>query len=370
MASDWLEDFERYPDVTSALAGPWAWLGGAFSISSANPGTGSKNLRMDPSVSNTSPVINSVGFARRVFGATRTTEGVGYRISLPQLPALDGTGTVNGQSAFYCAVFLDQSANIQLAFQIGTDGSLLCLSGVYLPGITGVPTIIDRSQPCFRAGGFQKLEFKVGVGSSGAYEARVNGVTRLNGTTNTNPSGAGEVSQILFGQPRNSLATIDTGVIDFDDMHAWNTSGQSPTDFVGNGAVVASALNGDTATADWSIVGGAGSGFASLGDGSDSTGIDAAAVNDKSAFTRAAMPGTVTGVISAQINFRAQKVGAGDCDVLPSFISGASEDTLSAQVMNTTPGWFWQGEAQDPATSAAWTVSALNAANVAFKRTL
>lgn len=369
------ETFENYADIAAMLqtagAGAWGNVGACFSLSAANPRTGAKNLRFDETASAGAAGINGVSNARQLFGSTKTTAGIEYAIYLPALPAIDGlVQTIN---AFHLATFLDQSGIPQLAFQLGTDGSILALDGQSMGSFTAQPTRVwARSQPCVFPKTYCQLGFKVvGVSAGGVFEVRVNNQTVLNMSgVDTNPSGAGEVSQVLIGPSRSQVVSLNTGPIDIDDWHTWDDAGgNGPADFVGNACCIRRRFTADTAEADWSKSTGS-AGYALLDDASDATYIDdGATVGHKSAFTAEALPGTVAAIIYQQINNRGLKTVAGDCGLTPTFLSASAESAGVEQLFTTAEAQRAAVTADDPNTSTPWIVSGANAAKARFKRT-
>lgn len=374
MAGRWCDPFDEYPDTAHMLDGVYANVGSSWSLSTANPCTGTKSFRLTTGIFILDGGINAAMTARRIFGVPLLSAGVAYHLYLPELPPTD-TGRVSECSeALQLMVFLDASGIPQVTLRCGTDGSVIAYRGCNAT-ISAFSynneTLLARSNPCITAKTYNHIEALVHCDVlGGAVEVRVNGVTVLNiAGVNTDFSGAAEVSQVLMGLFANETDN-NIGAIDFDDLHAWDTIGASPTDFVGNSAVIYRAPSADTATADWAATPGLPA-YPLLDDNLDTTYISAPNVGERSAFLFADLPASVQGVIYQQLNWRGIKLNAGDCDVTPYFVSGGAEEDSAPVPMTTAETWRWAIQPEDPATSGApWTPASANASEGAFLRSL
>lgn len=353
MAGLWCEHFLEYGSDAQLLDGVFAQVDGWTIQSTTPPRAGANYLQM---------TSNTDGILRRIFGAPKP-DGAGYGFRFytavlpsvdPNIPAFGGIGPAFG--------FAAQTGYCQMVAFVGSDGSLIFCHGPFVAG-SGTAVQVYRTAPCITANTWQYIElFCNAETSGGAFEVRVNGTTVGSYTGNTDPVGTAEVSQAYivgnFGE--------HTAISDF---HAWDTlSGNGPTDFVGNCAVIRRELDADTAQADWDLSAGS-IGYSLLIDKSDATYISAATSGEKSAFGAAALPVGTTGIIYQQVKFRGLKTDAADCDVAPSMISGSDETAVTGQAMTSLETWRWGIFAEDPTTSAPWTLSAANASTPALTRT-
>ncbi len=361
MAGLWAEDFERFPNVASMLDGVWAEVAAQWALSATNPRTGSKCLR-----------VGNVAFqpARKTLLAAKTEAGVACAVFMDTLPTSEfalSAGIAPG--GLFLPQYRDAANNPQVSIGVGTDGRIVVWNrGWYTGGGAVQGTQLGASAQCLTANAYHHIESFVGIdAATGFVEVRVNGVTVLNLTNvNTDPTGAGEVSQIAFHNPGiNGVC-----VLDLDDVHAWDTAaGEGPTSFAGNASVFNRPMIQDTATADWSLSAGS-DGYALLADNSDATYIEAVNVGDRSSFVAGPLPADVVAVIYQQLNWRAVKTAAGDCSVAPSFVSGGSETVTPAFPLTTVETWRWGIVGDDPDTAAPWTPAAVDASQPTFERTL
>lgn len=358
MSALWCEPFDEYPDTAHMLNGTWAQVDGTWELSGINPRTGSTALRFKQT---------SLGYARRIFGGPKVAAGIEYAVCFQALPVREDLLV-----AVYLAGFLTAGGLGQVLFVLGTDGAIVAYSSFNFanPGL-GPATLLARSNPCIVTGGYMQVGFKVGAVDAvhGTLEVRVNGVTVLNlAGVNTDPQSAAEISQFcIYADGTGMMAPFDV-----DDMHAWDTvSGQGPTDFVGNAAAIYRPPSADTAIADWTITPAAATAYPWLKDNLDTTYIASPTAGQRSAFSFAALPSDTEGVIYQQLNFRAVKSDAGDCDLQPGFISSAVESDGPSVPISQAETWFWWIDAEDPATSGApWSVASANAVEGVFERTL
>lgn len=356
MSGLWCEHFQEYDPTLSGFSQP-ALLDGVFAI--ADGWQVQTAIPPRPGASYLWAAWNTDMILRRIFGAPKSGAGWGGRFFLGALPAHDSTE--NGGT--FSWAFLAQNGYAQMVAFIGSDGSLIIARGPWSVNASGF-TVIGRTLPCITARSWNYVELKcVPDDTTGTFEIRVNGVTVYNYTGNTDPMGTGEVSHAQFTGFYNS-----TGVA---DLHAWDTTpGNGPSDFVGNVAVFRRELDADTTQADWAKSSGS-TGYSLLIDKDDSTYVEADTTGLKSAFSGADLPAGVTGILYQQVKFRGQKTNAADCDVAPSMISTASDETtVTGQPMTTLETWRWGIFGDDPHTSAPWTLAAANASQAAITRTL
>jgi hypothetical protein len=356
MAGLWCENFQVYPSTANMVEGAWAQVDGGWSLSTVNPPEGGQNLRAG----------NNAGNIRRIFGADKETAGFAYRFYMPALPSID----ISVLNTLCLAIFLDSSARTSCIVVCGTDGSVIVKTGQVWPfSFASTWSVIDRSEPCILPAAYNHIEFAVTpAASDGSIEIRVNGVTVLNFTGDTIGLSDGTVSQVaVFEGDGNGSAPFDVS-----DMHAWDTlPGQGPQWFVGNAAVLTRPLDSDSSPEEWTPSSSGGPTYELLQDNNDSTYIDAPESGLEEAFGAAAFPDDVIGVVYQQVNFRAAKVGAGDCDVTPGIISGGILAEAAACIMTPQFSWYWGIIADDPDTSGApFSVDAANASKLALVRTL
>jgi hypothetical protein len=367
MAGLWADHFGQYYNTADMLQGAWAQVDSGWGISTANPPrAGASHMRQ---------ALHGNGIMRRVLGAPKTVAGWATRVYLNQLPVCEPE-TFGWAAGMFVRAWRNAVNNTQLYVVIGTDGAMAVYSGSAWDGGgdggSWAPNRIYRSLPCFYPQTYHHIEDRITVnGSTGNYELRVDGVTRVNiGGIDTDPRGTGDVSQVAIGA-MYALGSHDPEIqTDLADLHAWDSlEGEGPVDFVGNAAVLQRLLNQDTADADWSITGGA-TAYGVLIDKNASTYIQAASIGQKTGCKAASAP-TGTIPVYQQLSFRGIKTDGSDCNVAPGFkVSGVEVEQLG-QPMQMGEVWHWGIQSTDPSTSGApFSEAAMNATEFTFTRTL
>lgn len=372
---NWLEDFVKYPDISSMVLGAWSEVDSGWSVSNANPPrAGAKHLRSN--AANNSLI-------RRTIGGAKLTQGLATRWYFKALPVSEFETPNNNAHCGGWALrsWRDGVNSTILTLGLGTDGALQAYLGDQNGGGSAgwaAHRLGSRSVQCIFPKTYHHIEDRLHVdGSSGTYEVRVDGVTRINVSgVNTDYLGTTNIAQVAMGAVTAALFGLSVGfgsdfVPDLADVHAWDTAvGAGATDFCGNVGCLNQQLNADTATADFAKSSG-GVGYSLLQDASTSTYISSSTVGDKSAFGLAGLPGSTAGIIVRQVNYFAEKTDVSDCNLTPGFLGSGSEEGYGAEsIMNAGYAWKWGLVDTDPHTSSPWTVTGANASKALFKRTL
>lgn len=333
----WADSFDHYGVTgTNLTDGAWAQIFGAPTSDHARTGTYSFGLG-----------ANFSAVCRRVFGAAKGTAGVGMALFLPQLPTINDAMTP--------IQFNDGSNAQQIRIVIESTGAISAYKG-------GDPVALGTSSELITANGWNHLEAKVVVDdTTGAVEVRLNGVTILNlSGVNTDPNGSGEVSQYQTCNQTNRGAD---GSWYIDDVIAWDDSGSSNNDFIGDKKVFTDFPDADTADVDW--VPSAGSDlFAMIDDpdpDGDGTYDEAENVGDVMGVTYPNVDAAVLAISAIILVHKSRKTDAGTCNVQQSCISGVSNTDGVDRPMTTAYTLYHDVIEVDPATSAPWTPTGANA---------
>jgi len=373
MANRWSDGFGRYGATESYMLNgssgqAWAQVDDAWDLSTANPRTGTHHMRL----------TDGAGYKeiRRVFGGTLTEVFFGQALYFDQLPENEPTPGDTNPNGFYLAQFRSQSNVVQFSVFLGTDGAIAVYRGDGGAG-TFNDVLLGRSIPIVGAGAYQHFEhfLTVGDGTSGAYELRVDQVTRLNLTgIDTNYSG-GEVSQVAVGRIAGGVSTGpfgNVGNVDMADCYVNDTDsdGSGCDTFVGDCKSGWRTLTADTAQADFNLSSGS-SGSALLDETppNDADYIDTAATTARSDFGFADGPGNESEILTARPAVRAWKDDAGTCEIAPSLQSNAVDATVAAQPVTTAPAYYDSNVPLNPDTAAPWTPAELSAAFEIIERT-
>lgn len=211
------------------------------------------------------------------------------------------------------------------------------------------------------------IEFKATISDTvGTYELRVNGTNVASGSgADTRNGGTGVINQLNFGGATN------TGDVDIDDIYWLDTSGSAPNnDFLGDVKVECILPNGN--------------GNSSQFTGSDGDSIDnyllvdennldtadyvQSTANDQiDEYTFGDLTVTTGTVYGVQINASALKTDAGAKSIALMTRRSGTDYASSDQALSTSQQIHSQIREQDPSTSAAWTISGVNAAEFGVK---
>jgi len=373
MALLWCDGFDHYGgDVEKMSDGSWASVStgtSEFSISSAIKRTGAYSL------------FRSVEWwdnvtARRVFGGNKTTVGVGCALYVPALPP------VSDRAPIIELKDLNNIVSISLVLQ--TTGDLALYRG---DGISGTLLAVT-STPAIVAQSFQHIEIQATSDSTaGAVEVRVNGVTVLsvsgvNTIALTNESWTAFVTtaaavqgfaQVGFTgrrEPRQSNLGLFT--LYYDDVFAYDTTGDFNNSWMGDLRVYTLFPNADTAQADWTPL--SGSGFSNIDDPSDddssyiSAGVPGSPAETTSEFGLDDLPETTGLVYGVVLSSRVKKLEAGIADFQSGIVSNSVENQGPVHPLTPTYLYYDDVYEYDPDTGASFTTDAIDALQVQVNR--
>jgi hypothetical protein len=151
----WADPFDQYGALAHMLEGvgggaAWSQVDASgWSLSTANPATGTTHLRLSDSDTEDRVI-------RRIFGVAKQVVGFGYRFNVAELPELENDG------ALVMADFRDVSNVGQVMIVMGTDGSVFTKRGATFGGSGLGGTFIPggRSDPCVAPGGKHHFEYQ------------------------------------------------------------------------------------------------------------------------------------------------------------------------------------------------------------------
>ncbi len=205
------------------------------------------------------------------------------------------------------------------------------------------------------------LEFKVVTNNStGSYELKIGGTTALSGSSiDTQPGASAYHDNVYFS---SSLS------LSIDDLYICDSTGSLNNDFLGNCRVLAIRPTADGTTTDWTPS--AGDAYSCvdehpINDDTDYVESDTTDTLDLYGYADISDVGDIFGV---QINTCCRETDATNFSLKTTIRSGTTNYDDSAQVIGTTNYINKKRIAEvDPDTSAAWTISGLNAAEFGIK---
>lgn len=249
--------------------------------------------------------------------------------------------------------FLDNTtANVSLYLR--NDGSIRIIRKESTPVVlyTSLPGVAPIS-------GWFYLEVKmVFHESTGAFEVRVNGNTVISQTNaDTVVSGAGAYATSL------RLGTSTAMTIYVDDFYVCDTSGTVNNDFLGDCRVDAYLPTSDGALSAWTPEP-AGVHYTTVDEATPNTTdyVSSATVGNKELFGVPDMINTPLSIFGVQLAAAAWKTDAGFREIKGLVRISGTDYPSSALAVTETPAYKRKVWDQNPATSAAWTDAAVNAA--------
>lgn len=333
------------------LSGAWA----EFSNGNNNPAavsnaitarTGTYSLRFQHNNLATAGIL-----ARRVFGASLLTVGLGMGFRIDTLPSSNNIVGIRLKSG-------TNTPRISLIVQ--SDGTIEV--------ILGASTSLGSTDSAITTGSWHHIECKAVIDDTvGSVEVRVNGETEF--VINNINTGTIAITQFDVG-------TIDDGGGSFniyiDDLFAWNDAGSHNNDFMGPQRVLTIFPNGDVSPSDWAIVG-TSNGYDAINnvppDG-DGTYIGSDNVGEIAEFTLASLPPETEAIAAVYIPLMGKLEEAGIGNVQVSLVSNGEVISGPDQGL-TTAYTYWNNVLEtDPDTDAPWTKEGLEAALLRIEKTL
>lgn len=338
MALRFLDSFDHY--ATADLLQKWSSLGGSSqTIQAASGRRGGGCLRLTGAIS--SSVAKTLD--------NQATWVVGFALNVSALPSV-GTGRQ--------LVTLIDNATTHVVLRLNNDGTLSVLRST---------TVLATSVAVLAAGGFSYIELKATIDDTvGAYEVRLNGATILAASgVDTRNGGNASANRVELGGN-----TTPGGNYDYDDLYICDTtSAGSPSvnaDFLGDVRVDASFPNGNGNSSQF--VGSDGNStdnYLLVDEASqdgDTTYVQSSTVTEKDTYAFGDISHTPVSIFGVQINMIAKKDDAGARSIASVTRSGGADTNGATQALSTSYVDYLQIVEQDPNTAAAWTKTALNAA--------
>lgn len=226
----------------------------------------------------------------------------------------------------------------------------------------GDSTILATSTAIVSVGAWMYLEFLTTIHpSAGLAEARINGSVAVTFSGNTRNTANSQATTVRFGHQNVSLTrTSDNS--NWDDLYV-----RDDTTYLGDCVVAGLAPTGAGASGQW---------FPTPS-GTNWAAVDEAPANDLTDYVLSTTAGhrdlyavgdvppspplVVHGVRTLHC---AQKSDAGARSFAPVVQSGATSAVGTPRALSTSWAYYSQLYANDPATAAAWTVAAVNAAAI------
>ncbi len=311
-------------------------------------GSGTRGYGISASRWATGQGFSLIDVVNKIWGSNEATLIVGFAY-------LPGSVTALGD-----ILRLRDSTTTQVSVAVTATGQV----AIYRGG-SGGTQLAASSAGFLNTSTWHYFELKVLFNNSGTYELRVDGSgsALLSGsadTTQTANNYANDI-QLVSGSPASF----------FDDLYLINTSGPPNNDFLGDTRIEGRVPTGvgnyaqftPSAGANWQNVD-------DIPPNGDTDYNSSATVNQKDSFahqTLSTLTGTVRWVTHC---VDGRKDDAGTRKVAPLFRISSTDYVGSDDTLSTSYQFFTQTYETSPATSSAWTVSEVNAAEVGYKLTV
>lgn len=334
-----IDGFDHY--ATADIAKKWTTTSGAVAISAGNGRRSSSALNISS--------INQ--FVKKTFATGVATIIVGFAWKPLN----------NGSSGNPELLNLFDGATSHIAMNFNATNRLEIRRG----GYTG--TLLATSTTVFGTGTYYFIELKVTISdSAGVVVLKINGATDINlSSVDTRNAGNASVDTVTFGGSSSSAHSISY----IDDVYICDGLGSAPqNDFLGDSRIDTLFPNADGSNSAWTPSTGT-THYTLVDETTPNTTdyVESNVVGSKDTWNfqnLTAITGTIYG---AQICTAALKDDAGARSFANTLKSGATNADGAAQVMSTSQLYFMDIFATDPATAAAWTESAVNAAEFGVK---
>ena len=326
MALEFMDGFDHYNNTTN-LARKWD----AGSVASSFPAGrfGGNGLTMQNN-----------GTGANITLTAQQTRTIGFALFVNTLPS----------ASIVVAAFLD-AGTFQMELRLNSTGTL---------SATRNGTVLSTSSSTLSLSTWYYVEFQTKIDpSTGTYDVHVNGASVTSGSGNTRNTANSTANQVRV------TSTALPGSITFDDLYIRNDN-----TFLGECRIFTSLPTGDDASFKaWTPSTGT-SHFANVDDNPP---------NDDTDFNSSATAGQIdlftfpsispTGSIAAvQTVLTARKDDVGTRQICEECRSGSTNyDGANTFTMTSSYLMYREIRETDPATSAAWTLSAVNAAEFGVK---
>lgn len=333
----------------SGASGEVQTVGGTASIGTGTVRTGTYSLRCNPTTTATGYINIGKASAAGILGNfADVTLYTGFAFRAATLPAANSEPVYTNYGSL-----ADLKAELRI-----TSGGLLA-------HYNAAGTLVATGSNALSAGTWYYIEYMATNSATGAYEAKINGVSEFSGTSN---NGTGNTVFTAHGKGTNRNGqTVD---FFYDDIYVSNTGFKGSQYHIPEVRIL--LPNGAGASAGWTN--GTGTTFAEAdevppeSDGADATYIQTTASDDT--YHTFAVESTATKSVTGDVDGLAGYVWAktlstsGTNLVAPRIRNaGSNTDATQAEMTTGYRGHHVMAET-DPATGTAWTLSGIDTAEI------
>jgi len=252
-------------------------------------------------------------------------------------------------------VAFKDAGTAQLEIQMNSDGTL---------NVTRNGTVLGTSGASITAGNYHYIEFKATINdTTGSYELRLDGVNILSASNvDTKNTANTSINSVTLGASSGTLGALVT--YKYDDFYILDTTGSAPNNnFLGDVRIDSIYPSADGNYTQWTTS--TGSTHYTLVDETAPNGTDYVydgTTGNKDSYSMQDVPAlTAQTIYGVKVKAAALKDDAGSRTLKVGARSSTTDSVSSAQAITTSQLYYWHILETNPATSAAWTESAVNA---------
>jgi hypothetical protein len=197
--------------------------------------------------------------------------------------------------------------------------------------------------------------------STGSVTVKVDGTTVLTFTGDTRNGGTStNIDTVKFKAGRYNVDTV--GTISIDDLYICDGTGTVNNTFLGDVRVQSLLPSAAGSSTQWAVTGAANN-YTAAGESpyNDATYNSSSTVGQRDLYALTDLLSGTASVLGTQTVAHMQKSDAGTASAKLAIKSGATVYYDTTQSLGTSIAAYSQVREMDPATSAAWTVAAVNA---------
>jgi hypothetical protein len=274
------------------------------------------------------------------------------------------SGNNNDPTANFFGLYTDGGTTGHLYLRRTTTNTIQLYRGDAAGGVVTSPsgTVIATSAAGVLDGNWHYVEMSATINTTtGSVTVKVDGTTVISFTGNTKNGGTStNIDTLRFKTGRyvaNPIATIS-----IDDLYICDGTGTVNNTFLGD-VRVQSLLPNAAGSSTQLAVTGAANNYTAAGESpyNDATYNSSSTVGQRDTYALSDLVAGTAGVIGVQAVAHMQKSDSGVANAKVALKSGGSVYYDATQSLGTSVAAYSQVHETDPATSAAWTVAAVNA---------
>lgn len=259
-----------------------------------------------------------------------------------------------GSTAYDFCRLLD-AGSVQVGLGITTGGKLFLYRNTSA-------TVIETGTTTMFADTWYMIELKVTIGNSAAYEARIDEVTELSGTADTQQTANATTDALLYG---HLVSSGSSGF--FDDFYCCDTTGGVANNFLGNIRVETKFVTSDDAVQFTPLSSTNASNVDETNSDGDTTYNSSSTAGHVDTFNHAALSTTPSAIYGVSVVAKIRKDDTTSRNARTKFKSSATTSNGTTTAMATSFKYLETLYTTDPNTAVAWAASGVNATKIGYE---